>query len=82
MLSLFAFDAMHTNAASSPSSAPSASAMVGRVLACSEFYRWRENCDGSRTAFFVLTKAIPGAAEGEVMTLAQLHEKLGGVAAR
>jgi hypothetical protein len=49
---------------------------VSRVLDCAEFYRWRENCDGSRTAFFILRKTIVGAPAGKVLSLAELHDLL------
>lgn len=82
MLSLFSFEAMHTNAPASAHRAPSSSEMVSRVLDCAEFYRWRDNCDGSRTAFFILRKTIQGALVGTVMPLADLHQKLASIPAR
>ena len=52
--------------------------LLSRVLDVSEFYRWRQECDGSRTAFFILRKSIPGFEAGTVMSLARLHEVLRG----
>lgn len=50
--------------------------LLSRVLDVAEFYRWRDNCDGSRTAFFILRKAIPGHAAGNVLALSELHAAL------
>lgn len=52
--------------------------LLSRVLDCAEFYRWRNECDGSRTAFFVLRKSIPGFEAGSVLSLARLHQVLRG----
>lgn len=50
--------------------------MLSRVLDVAEFYRWRDNCDGTRTPFFILRKAIPGHAAGNVLALSELHAAL------
>lgn len=70
-------------AQSDVTSRPAASAisdneLLSRVLDVSEFYRWRQECDGSRTAFFQLRKPIPGFDAGSVLSLARLHEVLRG----
>ncbi len=49
---------------------------VSAVLDHAEFYRWKQNIDGSRTAFFRLRKTIGGIAAGSVLSLENLHEKL------
>jgi hypothetical protein len=47
-------------------------------LDCAEFYRWRQNDDGSETAFFILRKPLPGLPAGMVLSLSDLHERLFG----
>lgn len=49
---------------------------VSLILDCAEFYRWRENTDGTRTAFYILRKSIPGATKGQVLSLEKLHALL------
>lgn len=70
MITLAAYEA------AAPSLAQIAEELCSRVLACAEFYRWRDNCDGSRTAFFRLTKPLPGLPAGVVLSLSDLHERL------
>jgi hypothetical protein len=50
--------------------------LCSRVLDVATFHRWRENGDGSRTAFFRLTKPLPGLPAGIVISLSDLHERL------
>jgi hypothetical protein len=54
--------------------------LLSAILDCAEFYRWRQNDDGSETAFFILRKPLPGLPAGIVLSLSDLHERLFGKA--
>jgi len=49
---------------------------VSAVLDCAEFYCWKEETDGTRTAYFILRKSIIGAPKGSVLSLRELHALL------
>jgi hypothetical protein len=51
---------------------------LSELLDVAEFYRWKHETDGSRTAWFQLKKAIKGLPAGTVIELSALHERLFG----
>lgn len=51
---------------------------LSQILQVAEWYRWRDLPDGTREAWFILIKPIPGIAAGTVIRLSDLHERLFG----
>lgn len=59
-----------------PTLAELADRLTSRVMDCADFYRWKDLHDGSREAWFILRKPLPGIPAGTAMRLRDLHDVL------
>ncbi len=77
MIGLASLEASHAGSRVLPALKPE-DERLSALLDVAEFYRWKNEQDGSRTAWFQLIKPLPGLPKGTVIELSQLHERLFG----
>jgi hypothetical protein len=51
---------------------------LSRILDVAEFYRWKNEPTGGRTAWVQMVKPLPGIPAGMLIELSALHEVLFG----
>ncbi len=78
MIGLAAIEQAHLACARAIPVVPCNDEKLSRILDVAQWYSWKDEPDGSRTAWFELIKDIPGYRAGTLLELSRLHEVLFG----
>jgi hypothetical protein len=78
MIGLASIEQVHANSVRVLPVVKSQDDKLSAILDVAEWYRWQRLEDGSREAWFILIKPLPGLPKGTALRLTDLHERLFG----